>query len=335
MQRLVWAFLFCGLTSPLAWGWAASGHHMVAVIAYDLMNPAQQREIMDLLHKHPQFDLHFRPPAGVTDRGSVERWQIGIAGCWPDIIRDTDYDRPTWHYELGASVVIGNVRPPSSPGPLPRGATMATQDLYLSQAVALCLDTFRDTSTADADRAVALCWLLHLFADGHQPCHAGSLYAPAFKDGDRGGNSIRLADGSNLHATWDKLLGNYPSANEVRGRVAALGEIRNTMMAEYRKSGEGDWLRPQTWLMESREASKAFVYTDEVTGPVIAASRGITNKVGPIKLSPAYYKAAGELAQYRIKQAGFRVGAVLVRSLAAPPMDRRKGKRDQSGSSSK
>lgn len=335
MQRLVWAFLFCGLTSPLAWGWAASGHHMVAVIAYDLMNPAQQREIMDVLRKHPQFDLHFRPPAGVTDRGSVERWQIGIAGCWPDIIRDTDYDRPTWHYELGASVVIGNVRPPSSPGPLPRGATMATQDLYLSQAVALCLDTFRDTSTADADRAVALCWLLHLFADGHQPCHAGSLYAPAFKDGDRGGNSIRLADGSNLHATWDKLLGNYPSANEVRGRVAALGEIRNTMMAEYRKSGEGDWLRPQTWLMESREASKAFVYTDEVTGPVIAASRGITNKVGPIKLSPAYYKAAGELAQYRIKQAGFRVGAVLVRSLAAPPMDRRKGKRDQSGSSSK
>ncbi len=318
VRRLVCGIILCGVTSPLAWGWAAAGHHMVGVIAYDLMGPAERKQMLDVLRKHPQFDKHFAPPEGMRDRASIERWQIGIAGCWPDIIRDSDYDRPTWHYELGASVKIGDVRPPKPPGPLPPGATMATQDLYLSQAVQLCLNTFRSVSTSDEDRAIALCWLLHLFADGHQPCHAGSLYAPVFADGDRGGNSIRLSDNSNLHAMWDKLLGDYPSANEVRGRVAALGDIRGEMMAEYQKSGGGDWLRTETWLAESKAASKAYVYTDEVMGPVIAASRGMTNKVPKIKLSPAYYRTAGELAQYRIKQAGFRAGAVLVRCMKMP-----------------
>ncbi len=44
-------------------------------------------------------------------------------------------------------------------------------------------------------------------------------------EGDRGANAIRLVGGGNLHATWDRLLGDRASPNEVRRRVVELGEI--------------------------------------------------------------------------------------------------------------
>ena len=54
-------------------------------------------------------------------------------------------------------------------------------------------------------RAIALCWVLHLVGDIHQPLHTGSLYtASLFETGDRGGNAIRIDD-SNLHSCWERL----------------------------------------------------------------------------------------------------------------------------------
>ncbi|TWU56637.1 S1/P1 Nuclease [Rubripirellula tenax] len=291
---------------------------MVGVIAYDLMNAETRSEVMRILRHHPQFNKHFLPPKNVHDPESIHRWQIGIAGCWPDFIRDSNEDRPKWHYELGASYVIGNVRPPNPVGPPPRGATMKEEDLYLSQAIEVCTQTLGDASKSDEERAVALCWVLHLYADGHQPCHAGSLYAPAFPKGDRGGNQIELADGSNLHTAWDNLLGSYPSANEVRSRVAALGDIRSDMMKLYLRGGKDRWILPKTWIEESLVVAKSYVYSDEVTGPIIAASRGLTPRIPPLKLSTDYYRVAGEVARYRIKQAGFRAGVAVVRCVEKP-----------------
>jgi len=126
----------------------------------------------------------------------IDPWRIGIAGCWPDIIRRSPQDRPSRHYQLGASVVIGNVVPPSDPGPLPAGATLDTQELHIGQAFDLCRQVFADRSRPDADRAIALCWLRHLVADGHQPCHVGSLYAEGvFPDGTAAAIRSRSAGG--------------------------------------------------------------------------------------------------------------------------------------------
>src|SRR5437667_103063 len=65
------------------------------------------------------------------------------------------------------------------------------------------------TRTAAAeDRAVAVCWIFHLVGDIHQPLHNVAYFssAPAFVQGDRGGNKFGVrADGRkwNLHAFWD------------------------------------------------------------------------------------------------------------------------------------
>lgn len=221
-----------------------TGHHVIAVLAFMELEPAERAEVMRILRAHPTFDQHFNPPESIRgDQNAIERWQIGVAGEWPDIIRGTrEWDRPTWHYQLGASFIIGNPMPPDAPGPLPAGATLETRELYASQAIKLCQRIWSDRSQSDADRAVALCWLCHLVADIHQPLHCGSLYSETvFPDGDRGGNSIRVTNGRNLHAVWDGMLGRNATPGDVMRRAV---EIRDNVPAvldriEHRTSRPG------------------------------------------------------------------------------------------------
>ncbi len=298
------------------------GHHVTAVIAYELLNESDRAEVIDLLSHMPEFERHFAAPDGIRNQGSIDRWRIGVAGAWPDIIRGTDWDRPSWHYQLGASHVIGKVAVPDPPRALPADATLETQSLHIQQAVELCTTVFRDPNQPKEDRAIALCWMLHLYADGHQPCHAGSLYAAEFPDGDRGANFIKLKDGSNLHSTWDGLLGRDANANDVRRRVVEMGNVKQDILSEARASGDLElWLTSDTWLAESRQLAQSKVYTDEVLGPVIAASRGLTKGVPPLALSKAYYRSAGMAAKHRVKQAGFRVAIAIHRGLLQHRVD--------------
>lgn len=82
---------------------------------------------------------------------------------------------------------------PDRAGKLRPGSMLTTKELHIVQALELCRSVMKDRSQSDADRAIALCWIGHLVADAHQPCHAGSLYMEGVfekQDGDRGANSI-------------------------------------------------------------------------------------------------------------------------------------------------
>jgi hypothetical protein len=129
---------------------------VISVVAYELLNGEDQAEVTELLTHMPDFEKYFAAPDGIRNQGSIDRWRMGVAGNWPDLIRGTDLDRPSWHYELGASRVLGNVRPDRPPGPLPRAATLETQKLYLSQATELCRRILADRDQPEPDRAVAL-----------------------------------------------------------------------------------------------------------------------------------------------------------------------------------
>jgi hypothetical protein len=86
-------------------GWSECGHHIVAAIAYDILEPPQQTQVIRILKEHPNFEKDFAIPPGIDD---VERFIIGSAGYWPDIARRYEkWNRPTWHYELGSTMTIG------------------------------------------------------------------------------------------------------------------------------------------------------------------------------------------------------------------------------------
>ena len=189
-RRFLWSLVSAGLivvfTSPPCKAWWECGHHVIAVMAFDLLNQDEQRELLHILSAHPRYSQDFTPPDSVID---VDRWRIGTAGYWPDIARSQpEFDRPTWHYQLGATMTLGSVESlniPSAPGPLSQGATLKSQELHIGQAVELCQHVFSSTDRPTSDRALALTWLAHLVGDAHQPCHAGSLYAEGvFPDGD-------------------------------------------------------------------------------------------------------------------------------------------------------
>jgi hypothetical protein len=302
------------LTVQPALSWSEGAHHVIGLIAFDSMKPEAQKRLLEILAAHPKFSTDFKTK--LKDKKQVGHFMLGTAAYWPDVARDyPEYNRPSWHYQLGATLQIGNPpKVPSTPGRVPAGATLATNDLHITQAIELCRETLRG-SAPDSEKAIAVCWLAHLVGDAHQPCHAGSLYVEGIfpgPTGDRGANSIPTKQRRNLHAVWDGLLGTSSKANDVSRRAA---EVRQDKDGWKLAEASGANLEPSQWLSESVEVSKRFVYTPDVLSAVEAAQRSGATKVETVELSEQYLKDAGAMAQRRVAVAGFRLGNLLSEDL--------------------
>lgn len=291
--------------------WSESGHHLVALLAFDELTPQEQQHLLAILAAHPRYVEDFTPPQKIRN---VDRFRVGTAGYWPDIARQQPaFNRPTWHYQLGATLTLGDssaINVPKTPGPLPPEATLETQELYIAQATELCRRVFNDREASPADRAIALCWLAHLVGDAHQPCHAGSLYAAGvFPEGDRGANSIPTRQKNNMHALWDGLLGGNYDEGAMNRRVKEIADSAEIVAVGEAALVKPDALDPLVWLAESRDAAVAHAYTHEVLGP-IKATMEEGGELPEVYFSESYLQQAGGLAQLRAAAAGKRLAAI-------------------------
>jgi len=316
-QILLCLPLFVALSSPLL-AWAEAGHAIIMMLARDRLTPEEQEKLQNLIAQHPNYAKDFTPPADFPEGVETEKWKIGRIGYWPDIARAYDeYNRPTWHYQLGVALTMGDVSGidiPKDPGPLPKDATMSTQELYVLQALELCTKQLADKSIPDADRAIALCWVAHLIADLHLPCHSGSLYAEsvfAEFDGDRGANRISIGE-LRLHGLWDQLLGNIYERGDVNRRVF---EIKSNPELTNRFEVATQVADPHVWIDESRSIAVQFLYVGEVQQAIRAAIESKSTKLPPVTISEDYGKQAGRIAQVRAVEAAARLAKVLSESL--------------------
>jgi len=313
MKNLLCLILSLILTLPPlpAMAWSECGHHIISVMAYELLSPEQQQIVIRVLKAHPRFQQDFSVPEGTVD---MNHYLIGRAGYWPDVARRLEpWNRPNWHYELGATSVIGRVaNVPNFPGPLPPDATLETKELHVAQAIELCRRITTDSSRSDSDKALAICWLCHLVADSHQPCHAGSLYVEkVFPEGDRGANSIPVRQGSNMHALWDGLLGQSYDAGDIRRRIVEIKKEAVVLAVTGFDAGF-NVLEPEKWLEESRQAARVYVYAPEVLEPINVAMRSDGEvQLTPVNLSEDYLETAGWVAQLRAMQSSARLAALL------------------------
>jgi hypothetical protein len=292
-------------------GWDDQGHMSVAYIAYQQLTPTTKARVKALLALNPYASdpekwpkLLAKGPAGED----VDEMTLMIAATWPDAIRrDKTYhsdgpqrgDRPPtdgtasnnsgyddhalhkyWHFvDIPFSTTGATL--PSIPTPNAQDRIAAFRGVLTS-------------NEPDAVKSYDLVWLLHLVGDVHQPLHCATRVTASDKDGDAGGNAVKLTTCGScaLHAFWDQALGTSTSLKTVIDKAKT---IRKAKGAATSNLNEADWVE------ESFAAAKKTAYKN----PPIGAGHG------PFTPTKGYRTAAGSLAEKRIAVAGARLAKVL------------------------
>jgi hypothetical protein len=169
-----WAFT---IPTP-ARAWGDEGHVVIGYMAYALLSPAARKQV-DALVKADEGELKIKDfPTGTT---------------WADRWRDSD--RPdgarykgtrNWHF-VDIAVPNGDLASACfNHPPLPEGklASEGLADQCVMDKIKQFTAELKDPRTPEAERILALKFLMHFIGDIHQPLHA------AEKNKDQGGNKV-------------------------------------------------------------------------------------------------------------------------------------------------
>lgn len=249
------------------------------------------------------------------------------AATWPDMIRSQAHPlhqrwhRGEWHYINIPFFQPGEHEPTIRPQPagiMQWDASITPTNVV--QALQLAAARTQSPQTPAEERAIMLCWYLHLAGDIHQPLHAATRFSRQFPDGDRGGNSLLIADRGltmNLHAYWDTLLGqdDHPTRLSLLASLIAAGQPPASMGDDIGNLSYHDWAK------QSHEIARDAVYLD---GALVGTARpATTRRSDPLppgaELPDGYNDRARLVAVQRIALAGHRIAADLNQLLRSRP----------------
>lgn len=290
-----------------SFAWDDTGHKLTAYIAWEQMSPqAREKAAMILLSAPEDSDLSVFYLQDSRSTAAKQRELFMIAATWADIVRDKNfknryakYHHGTWHYldtfwkeENGKVVLVPELQPDKE---------NALERIIEFDKV------LRDASAADADKAIALAWFLHIGGDIHQPLHDSARVTKYDPKGDQGGNlfivSPKGATGSDrvsLHWYWDSIIGrNVPRVNDACDSDY-LPAIAQEMMKKY----------PLAKMQNRLELGKFDEWQKE--GFQIASTKLYPSSLRFNEIpSENYKRQAFEIAQEQIALAGYRMGAML------------------------
>lgn len=196
------------LAVPLAaQAWGFEGHKLIASLAERQLSPAARAEVQRLLAQEP----------GAT---------MASVSTWAD-----EHRSPTtgpWHY---VNFPAGDC----SYVPVRDCADGACVIEALHRQTARLKSRRND----DAERLLALKYVIHFVGDIHQPLHAGHAH-------DKGGNSHQLqafGRGSNLHSLWDTGL--------IMNRDGGAQALREQLAGAPAREASPAAPRAAAWALES------------------------------------------------------------------------------------
>lgn len=304
MNRIAIGLLL--LLAPSAHAWNKAGHMLTGAIAYQTLKADKDDEtiarVVALLKKHPDYPRWAKAAEklGEADR---DQYLFMQAGRWADDARDD----PKFYPPDARFDKLHYINLPFRPKDQPDSVKTAPPDdlnLFRGYDDKLAILKSKD---ADADRAVALCWIAHLVGDVHQPLHTTSLFTMKFKTGDAGGTRfyIRAKDGKmpiSLHKYWDDLLLSSESFTNVKNYAI---ELRNRKELAKDQLTELGCAKFQDWaIKESLELAKTAVYRD---GKLEGGASAKDAKVLP----EDYAQCVQPIAERRAVLAGYRLAHVL------------------------
>ncbi|HVO99118.1 MAG TPA: S1/P1 nuclease [Bryobacteraceae bacterium] len=304
--RFVVAFLSLLVTlSPSVSAWNATGHRLIAAIAYDRLNPKTRARVDELIRRHPDYEKLFLQGAP-TEPKARARAAFIAASVWADQIKGD----PRFYDET---------RPNASPTPLlpgfpdmarhtvwhyydtpyaPDGAAIEQQKpphalSELKRIIPLIGNKADVPPTSASNPVYLLPWLEHIEGDVHQPLHCVSRFLKSQPKGDQGGNLVYIGT-RNLHSIWDGAAGQDTTdayaAKYIAEAIAAHPAPRRTEK------------KPEKWIDEGFRLAVSDVYT-------FGNETGTRDK--PLPLPPGYLDHAAKVAQGQIARAGYRLAAVL------------------------
>ncbi len=289
-----------------ALAWSNQGHQATGAIAYDDLiktDPKIVARIVEIEKNHPD-KARFDKRLGALTGAARDRMLFELMARWPDDARDGPYDHPSWHYWLSA------INDPAHPAKLPP-ALLATKTGEAVEAFALARATVADAFSGDAERAVALCWILHLVGDIQQPLHAGHLASTRFPMSDRGGmiDFVRAGAGAApiyLHMYWDDRLGADEDDDAAVAATAARVEARVPRAGlPNLDPGKTDAAAFRGWAGESYALAVKEVYRE-------GAVSGVPSAAADAPILPADYDARSRVvAEQRVATGGYRIADVL------------------------
>ncbi|HEY8561708.1 MAG TPA: S1/P1 nuclease [Pyrinomonadaceae bacterium] len=311
---LLVGILLLAVAAP-ALAWDDSGHRLVAYIAWQQMSPAAREKAVQLLLSAPEESqlnaLYPAPPdhdyttypVGARSKAAKQRDYFMVAAYWADIVRDRKYEKRakyhhgTWHYldtfwrEANGRVEIIN--------DMENDKENAVTQLFE-------FDKVLRSDEKDAEKAIALAWILHVAGDIHQPLHASGRVTPEDpKGGDQGGNTFSLSPPDaqrkeNLHWYWDSIVvRTVPRRNDAADADYLL-PIGNQIMKKYpaaRFANRLDLGKFDAWQQQSFKIASERLYPKTL----------LRNQMP----SAAYHKMAFAIAEEQIALAGYRLGAWL------------------------
>ena len=174
-------------------------------MALEFMEPDTAAKLITTLRAHTRYQRDFIDQIpGDIDRDNekqMTQWLLGQAASWPDIGRGLPdgerarYKRSSWHYTDGAwirdsapfqgNVYLGIEAFADVDGIDRREVDREKKVSNVVTDIDYNTAVLSNASALNPARAIALCWILHLIGDIHQPLQTGSLYtASLFETGD-------------------------------------------------------------------------------------------------------------------------------------------------------
>ena len=173
----------------------------------------------------------------------------------------------------------------------------------------------RDPKAKDAEKAVAIAWMLHLAGDIHQPLHNSARVTKTEPKGDQGGNLFFLtpegtppAQRLNLHTYWDGITNRSVPLEKGQCLEDYLAELSAKMVKKHpyeQFAGNlklGDY---RAWHNEGFALATTVVYTPELKRFEMPSEK--------------YQKNAFATAERQIALAGYRIAETLNSIFGAPP----------------
>lgn len=310
---VIWMVLV--LPAAEAWAWNSTGHLAVALLAWRKLSRQERASAAHILRAHPHYDRYLnqdRPREVAQDE-----WVFLRAATWPDWVRGgrghvdhdvREYHHASWHYINLPYVPPAEARYFAS-NAVPPGPNVVTA---LDESAAIV--TARDASPAD--RAIRLCWVLHLVGDIHQPLHCAALIARRFPPpgGDEGGNLLAIRPHKHperLHAYWDRLLGtstHYRALDKLAQRIETAARGDRELAEQLRTHTTID-----SWAEDSLQAAVEFAYLNGRLPMVdyrLVERHEVPDDEVPV-LPSGYSAAARDLARHQAALAGERLAGML------------------------